>query len=249
MRGIDIFKDYFKDFQNQYVLIGGAACDLVFENQDSTFRATKDLDIVLLVEALTPEFGRRFWEFIHDGGYEHRAKGSGEPQFYRFDRPTDARFPYMIELFSRKADSFLGDVIGPCVPLPLGEEISSLSAILLNEDYYGLLLQGKTSLDELSVLSPLYLIPFKAKAWLDLSQRRAQGQSIDSNDIRKHKNDVVRLVTLLTGIERCKLSDTVRKDMEQFIAELAEAPIDPKALQIRGIHSMDILQVLQNVYL
>lgn len=100
MIGINIFKDYFKDFQNQYVLIGGAACDLVFQNQDSAFRATKDLDIVLLVEALTPEFGRRFWEFIHDSGYENRAKGSGEPQFYRFDKPTDARFPYMIEIFS-----------------------------------------------------------------------------------------------------------------------------------------------------
>lgn len=207
------------------------------------------MDIVLLVEALTPEFGRRFWEFIHDGGYEHRVKGSGEPQFYRFDRPTDARFPYMIELFSRKADSFLGDVISPCVPLPLGEEISSLSAILLNEDYYSLLLQGKTSLDELSVLSPLYLIPFKAKAWLDLSQRRSQGQPIDSHDIRKQKNDVVRLITLLTGNERCELSDIIRKDMEKFVAALAEAPIDPKALQIRGINSMDIVQVLQNVYL
>lgn len=249
MRGIDIFKNYFKEFQNQYILIGGAACDLIFEDRDSAFRATKDLDIVLLVEALTPEFGRKFWEFIRDGGYEHRAKSTGEPQFYRFDRPEDTRFPYMIELFSRKADSFLGDVVGPCVPLPLGDEISSLSAILLNEDYYSLLLHGQTTLNDISVLSPLYLIPFKAKAWIDLSRRRAQGQPVDSSDVRKHKNDVVRLATLLAGSEKCELPDAIRKDMEQFISELTVTPVDPKSLQIRGVHSADILQVLQSVYL
>ena len=51
MKGISVFRDYFQDFQDQYVLIGGAACDLIFEAQDTAFRATKDLDIVLLVEA------------------------------------------------------------------------------------------------------------------------------------------------------------------------------------------------------
>lgn len=248
MRGIDIFRDYFKEFQDQYVLIGGAACDLIFENQDSAFRATKDLDIVLLVEALTPEFGRRFWSFIHDGGYEHRAKSSGEPQFYRFDRPKDARFPFMIELFSRKADTFLGDVIGPCVPVPMGDELSSLSAILLNEDYYKLLLRGQSTLEDISILSPLYLIPFKAKAWLDLTSRQAQGQAVDSSDIRKHKNDVVRLAMLLADDDRCDLPDAIRQDMEQFISELEKSPVDPKSLRIHGVHSADILHALQRVY-
>ena len=91
MKGISVFRNYFQDFQDQYVLIGGAACDLIFEAQDTAFRATKDLDIVLLVEALTPDFGRKFWDFIKAGGYEHRAKSSGTPQFYRFDRPTQCR--------------------------------------------------------------------------------------------------------------------------------------------------------------
>ena len=71
MKGISVFRNYFQDFQDQYVLIGGAACDLIFEAQDTAFRATKDLDIVLLVEALTPDFGRKFWDFIKAGGYEH----------------------------------------------------------------------------------------------------------------------------------------------------------------------------------
>lgn len=164
MKGISVFRDYFQDFQDQYVLIGGVACDLIFEAQDTAFRATKDLDIVLLVEALTPDFGRKFWDFIKAGGYEHRAKSSGTPQFYRFDRPTQPEFPYMLELFSRKGDIFENEPVGPCVPIPLGDEVFSLSAILLNEDYYALLLQGRTEIDGVSILSPQYLIPFKAKA-------------------------------------------------------------------------------------
>ena len=120
MIGLDKFKEYFMGYQDQYVLIGGAACDIIFEEQDTAFRATKDLDLVLIVEALTPAFGHRFWQFVRDGGYEHRAKSSGAPQFYRFDKPKAPGFPYMLELFSRAGDAFASENIGPCVPLPFG---------------------------------------------------------------------------------------------------------------------------------
>ena len=67
--GLNIFRDYFADDTDKYVLIGGAACDIVFTSNDATFRATKDLDMVLIVEALSPEFGEKFWKFIDEGGY------------------------------------------------------------------------------------------------------------------------------------------------------------------------------------
>ena len=249
MRGISVFRDYFEGFQDQYILIGGAACDLIFEAQDTPFRATKDLDIVLLVEALTPEFGRKFWQFIHDGGYEHRAKSNGSPQFYRFDRPTQPEFPYMLELFSRKGDIFEQEVLGNCVPIPLGEEVSSLSAILLNEDYYDLLIRGRTKVDGVSLLSPQYLIPFKAKAWLDLSARKQQGEHVDEKDIRKHRNDVARLATLLTGEERCNLSPTMQQEMQSFVDNLELTPVDTKKLHLHGVRNEDIIEVLHSVYL
>ena len=249
MIGLSVFKEYFKDYAQQYVLIGGAACDIIFEEQDTAFRATKDLDMVLIVEALTPEFGRRFWQFVRDGGYENRAKSTGAPQFYRFDKPKSSGFPYMIELFSRTEDTLRSDDVGPCIPLPLGDEISSLSAILLNEDYYSMLLKGKTVLSDIAVLSHTYLIPFKAKAWLDLRDRKANGQHVDEKDIRKHKNDIIRLVTLLTGAEQCELPEPVQRDMALFIDGLRSEPVDLKTLKISGIKFEDILMVLSRVYL
>lgn len=67
--GLLKFKDYFKDYTDSYVLIGGAACDILFTESDADFRATRDLDMVLIVEALTPEFAEKFWDFVKDGGY------------------------------------------------------------------------------------------------------------------------------------------------------------------------------------
>ncbi len=249
MKGLDIFRDYFQAYSEQYVIIGGTACDIIFEEQDVAFRATKDLDLVLIVEALTPEFGQKFWQFIRDGSYENRAKSSGAPQFYRFDKPKNTAFPYMIELFSQATETFQSNAVGPCVPLPMSNELSSLSAILLNKDYYALILSGRTLVSEFVVLSPTYLIPFKAKAWLDLSERKFQGQHVDEKDIRKHKNDVIRLASLLNGSEKCELSETVKQDMSAFVEQLRQDPVDPKSLKISGVRFEDILGVLQQVYL
>ena len=62
VNGFTKFKEKFQSFENQYVIIGGTACDLIMENEELPFRATKDIDIVLIVESITAEFGRRFWE-------------------------------------------------------------------------------------------------------------------------------------------------------------------------------------------
>lgn len=48
------------------------------------FRATKDVDLVLIIEAVDANFGKKFWEYVKQVGYEHCNKSSGVPQFYRF---------------------------------------------------------------------------------------------------------------------------------------------------------------------
>jgi len=67
-------------------------------------------------------------------------------------------------------------------PILLEEELSSLSAILLDDDYYQFLRNEPVILDGVSILNTPYLIPFKMKAWLDLTERRELGEKIDSRD-------------------------------------------------------------------
>lgn len=173
VKGPEVFKHFFGKYKDQYVLIGGSACDILLEDADMTFRATRDLDVVLIVESLTPEFGRAFWDFIKAGRYRNRSRSSGVSQFYRFDKPETAGFPYMLELFSKQpVNMSLRGKEHTLMPLHIDDEISSLSAILLNESYYQMLLAGRRQLDGLMLLGPEYIIAFKAKAWLELSEKK-----------------------------------------------------------------------------
>ncbi len=82
VRGMDLFREHFAGFEDRYVLIGGAACDLAMQDAGLDFRATKDLDIVLCVEALDAEFVEAFWAFVKRGGYkQQRAGGFQRPWF------------------------------------------------------------------------------------------------------------------------------------------------------------------------
>ena len=95
VRGLDQFKEHFAEFTDQYVLIGGAACTLAMEEAGLDFRATKDLDIVLCIEALDKEFGTAFWQFIKAGGYQNQQRSSGKKLFYRFYGPRHEGYPEM----------------------------------------------------------------------------------------------------------------------------------------------------------
>ncbi len=150
------------------------------------------MDIVLLIEAVNDKFLERFIAFIEAGGYQHINKGTGKSQFYRFQKPNNFNFPYMIELFSRKPD-FLQSIDSRLTPVRISDEGISLSAILLDDEYYALLTNGIIDVEGLSVLSIECLILYKIKDWLDLSERRSMGENVDSKNIRKHKNDVLRL--------------------------------------------------------
>lgn len=245
VKGMDVFREFFSDYSDQYVLIGGAACDISFGNNDVDFRATRDLDMVLIVEALTTEFGQRFWDFIRQGKYRNRARSSGTPQFYRFDKPEEPGYPLMIELFSRTG--WTERIDGILTPIHIDDSVSSLSAILLNDTYYELLLKGREMIDGISVLSPAYLIPFKAKAWLDLNGRSERGEYVDSRNIKKHRNDIIRIVAELV-LEPCELSAVVKEDINAFVEKMHITDAELKSLKIDGVHEADIVRVLKTVY-
>ncbi len=66
VRGLATFKEYFKDYSDNYIIIGGSACDVIIDEAGFEPRATKDIDIILIVEALTSAFVKKFWDFIRE---------------------------------------------------------------------------------------------------------------------------------------------------------------------------------------
>ena len=249
VNGFTTFKEQFRGYKDQYVIIGGTACDLIMESEELPFRATKDIDIVLIVESMTAEFGRRFWEYITEAGYKHLNKSSGKVQFYRFTSPKSKDYPYMIELFSRNPEFIVLSDDAMLTPLPIDDEVSSLSAILLNEAYYELLKEGHTVvIDGIPVLKPTCLIPFKAKAWLDLNERKNAGEHVDSKNIRKHKNDVFRLAQLLTADTRQSITPEIAEDMKSFLTAMESEDVDLKSISVRGTDKKTIMSMMYRCY-
>ncbi len=233
VRGLDIFREFFEPYSGQYVLIGGTAASLAMEEAGLEFRATKDLDIVLYVEAVSPEFGKAFWSFVESGGYEIRESGSGRPIFYRFQKPSVGSYPAMLELFSRAPSGIELAAGSHLSPIPLDENVSSLSAILLDDDYYRFVIGQRKESAGLSWVGAECLIPLKANAWLELSERRERGENVDSKNIGKHRSDVVRLSQLLTPGQQLKLAPKIHAHLSRFLARLGDdAFVDPKSLGV-----------------
>ena len=243
IKGIKKFKEYFGKNENQYVLIGGVACSLLLNDAGLDFRTTKDFDIVIIIEALDESFGREIWKFINDGEYEIRQRSNNKPVFYRFKNPKNNMFPSEIELFS-KSNFILENSI---MQIYISDDVSSLSAILLDDDYYEFLKTGLSNIDDIQILNYTHLIPFKIKAWLDLSKRKNDGEEIDSKKINKHKNDVLRLSQLLNNV-KIETSDSIKNDIRTFVSNIEKEKIDYSQLKITGSLTKT-LDKIKEVYL
>ncbi|MEZ4649359.1 MAG: hypothetical protein R3E97_11385 [Candidatus Eisenbacteria bacterium] len=223
IRGLDIFRERFRQHEGSLVLIGGAACDDWFSRQDLTFRVTKDLDVVLLIEAVNQDFVVTMRQFIEDGGYEIRERSDGGPPvLYRFAKPAKDAFPAMLELFSRGPTGIELGEGQRIVPVTIGDVGHSLSAILVDESYYELLQQNSAPRDGIAFADVTALIPLKARAWLDLTERRHRGERVDSKAIDKHRNDVFRLAGTLPGEPGPEVSLAVRADISRFLDAFPE---------------------------
>jgi hypothetical protein len=248
VKGLEVFREHFRDYADRYVLIGGAACDIAMTAAGLEFRATKDLDIVLYVEALDAAFVQAFWEFVRAGGYEVQEKSTGEKQFYRFQKPSNADYPFMLELFSRQPDVLQVADGSHLTPLPIEEDTSSLSAILLDNDYYDFIRAGRQEVDGVPMVGAAQLIALKARAWLDLTERDKRGEKIDSKTIKKHKNDVFRLYQILDPAIDPAAPNIVKNDLREFISRMRGEDVDLKSLGLRTGTRDGILAEIARVY-
>lgn len=69
MDGLDKFREAFAEYSDNYVVIGGAACDITMSNTVVRPRATHDIDMIVIVENMTEAFANRFWQFVREAGY------------------------------------------------------------------------------------------------------------------------------------------------------------------------------------
>lgn len=215
--GLDKFREAFADFTDNFVIIGGTACDEVLSGTVMRPRPTLDIDIIVIVENMTPEFANVFWQFISEGGYRPgvRKNSDNSPKsvLYSFDNGT-VGYPMKIELLSRHNEVFTN--AAHTEPLPIDGEVSSLSAIILDEPYYNLTVRNSFISNGLRYASPVALAALKARAYLNLLAERASGHHVNSKDILKHRNDVLKLTATMTPGQTTEVSQEVIDTVNEF---------------------------------
>ena len=247
-RHLKTFSDHFEAFSNMYVLIGGSAVQIHMEEAGLNARTTKDLDLVLCIEVLNHDFVELFWEFIRLGKYSIINKSTGKKCFYRFSAPQDPSFPYMLEILSDKLDIIGDREPGTIVPMSIDEEVVSLSAILLNKAYYNFIMGLKNKIRNITITDYRVIIPLKARAYLDLIQRKERDEHINSKDIKKHKNDIYRLSQLLVKEPLKNTPEVIKNDIVNFVNKISDGEETLRALKILNLSIDEIKDTLILVY-
>jgi hypothetical protein len=252
VRGIDKFKAFFGDYAENYVVIGGTACDIIMEENDFIPRATKDIDLILVVEALSPEFVKQFWKFIKLGNYEDQQKSTEEKNYYRFIKPENKSFPYQLEFFSRIPDAIDFEGEGHLVPIPVEGHLSSLSAVLMDDDYYHYMIRNSSLEAGVHIANLDALICLKAKAYLDIQDRLNKGSNEDKKQLKKHKHDVFKLAVLLTTESSFELPEKLKNDMLEFMERIKTEIPDKaiyKSIGAGTVNSDDVVTLIRKCFL
>ena len=155
---------------------------------------------------------------------------------------------FELKLFARVPDALDLKADAAITPIPVDEEISSLSAILMNDDYYNFVMARRSTIDGPSLVKADGLIPLKARAYVDLSNRKAAGEAVDSKSIRKHKNDIFRLFTVLDRDAKITLPASLQQDLTIAFSLIAQDPPDLKSLGISRITLSEVLDELRSFY-
>ena len=238
---IDSFRQAFAGYEEYYTVIGGTACLILMEEAGQKFRVTKDIDMILIFEDGGEEFCKVFMSYIKNGGYACGQK-DGESHYYRFTDPSIG-FPSQIELFSKRAGFSLDSTI---IPVHISNDVPSLSAIALDEDFYQFMKAGRRIVDHISILDAPYIIPFKMYAWLNNKANKADGIHINDRDITKHKNDVFRMLPLLNPDDRINVVGNVRYAVKEYLDAMAEE--DVADILLNGRKKEEVLDILRTVY-
>jgi hypothetical protein len=245
--GLDIFKKYFEQYPDNYIIIGGTACDIIIGEAGFTPRATKDIDIILIAEALSTEFVQQFWKFIKDGDYGDREKSTDKRQYYRFKRPKNTDFPFQIELFSRTPDVIVLPPDSHLTPISVDDDLSSLSAILIIDEYYNYMIEHSQFENGLHRANIEALICLKVIAFLEIKERIDNGSKEDSKQLKKHKADIFRLAVMLSPDAEFILPAAIQNNVNQFMEAILNEIPDKAIFKEMGLGNIDTMRVCEQL--
>lgn len=221
IKGLDHFTRHFAENSEDFVVIGGVAAHEIMGNAGLDFRATKDIDLVIIARPAT-DFCQKLVAYLEAGQYENRQFKEGSPAYYRFLKPKQINYPSQIEIFSRRPDDLQLRDDQHIVPIRETPPGADLSAILLEDDYFQLIRTTMQLIKGLPVASVAAIMALKSRAFNDLKDRKAAGDpSVSNDEIKKHRNDILRLSQALSQKASTHLSGLPNMHMTRFLDDMA----------------------------
>lgn len=249
--GFDHFCNYLTGLENLYVIIGGGAASILMEDEGLEFRATKDVDLVVL--GRSEELNTRILAYVKEGEYKIKEATDGSPRYYRFREPNQKDCPVLIEIFARNELNLELREGQYIIPIK-DDSAEKLSAILLDDEYFEIIQKNiATSQSGIPLINALANICLKARAHRELFDRKVSGDTtVDDKSVQKHLKDIWRLATVLTGEEQITLAGQPLKDVTSAIGKLDQLP-DGQFKQVMektpGIEMKPIMAALKKIFL
>lgn len=246
------FAREFAPYRGEYVIIGGAACHLWFAEEQTHFRNTMDVDMVLLLQSQSLPFIKSFRDFAERIGYQADSRlqqdGITKRRLYRFRLSGNLDYPEMIEVLGPDNEDIQHAFEQRSIPVKVADEYSGLSCMLLDDAYYGLLQNSCTERQGIPIVSREALIALKIKAFLNIQSLHRNGNlpphgsDTSMENARKHRKDVIALL-YLSGLSRTPVGPSIRKDIEVFASQLLHEQAERDSL----IRSVTATQSLSHI--
>ncbi|MEW5831697.1 MAG: hypothetical protein AB1763_02540 [Campylobacterota bacterium] len=215
VQGLSHFSDFFTDYKDDYIVIGGVATALHLKRYGATsIRATLDIDLIVLDDQKNSTFVDRMVEYVKTVSYQHCGIYKEETRIlYQFKDPVIKDAPEQIELFT--IDEIKDEKL-TFIRLEGSEYYFYISAIVLNSDYRELIDQFKLDHHNLSIAAPEVLIPLKALAYVNLGK---EGTKRALREQKKHLDDIKRLIEYVEE-EKIEVSEKIYNDLTTVLGEV-----------------------------
>ena len=236
--GIQQFERAFSAFSDSFIVIGGSACRAVLSDGPIQPRRTRDIDMVLVLENVGNNFISAFWKFIKEGGYKFASRKNAEGEvkyvFYSFVGGSEG-YPSQIEILSKPVGGIGQPADYHIEYIETDEDYSHLSAIILDPDYYAYLTTHYVIREGIRYASPDSLICLKALAYMNLSAEKAAGKQVNSDDLKKHRRDVMMAVASLDPTEVFEVSAHIKEVLNSFVQAIADPQISQSIAASLGV--------------
>ena len=250
--GIQQFERAFAPFSDSFIVIGGSACRAVLSDGPIQPRRTRDIDMVLVLKNVGKDFISAFWMFIKEGGYKFASRKNAEGEvkyvFYSFVGGSDG-YPSQIEILSKPVEGIGQPADFHIEYIEIDEDYSHLSAIILNPDYYAYLTTHYVVREGIRYASPDSLICLKTLAYMNLSAERAAGKQVNSDDLKKHRRDVMMAVASLDPTEVFEVSAHIKEVLISFAQAIAEPEVSQSITASLGVgvdYLGSLVEILQS---